>query len=138
MQVTGSCHCGAIRFDADIHTQKVSVCHCTDCQQLTGTAFRLSVPAAAGSFHLLDGTPRVYLKKADSGRIREHGFCEICGTPLYATSPGPEPRVYNIRAGALPQAQRELLRPSRQIWYRSRLRWLPPITDAPAIDGDPS
>jgi hypothetical protein len=137
MHVKGSCHCGAIRFEADIETGKVSVCHCTDCQTLTGTAFRLSVPAAPGSFRVLAGTPRVYLKKADSGRVREQGFCELCGTPLYATSHGPEPRVYNLRLGSLPRGDRDRLRAARQIWYRSRLPWLPQIADAPAIDGDP-
>lgn len=138
MHVEGNCHCNAVRFEADIDPAQVSVCHCTDCQRLTGTAFRLSVAADAGSFRVLAGTPRVYLKKADSGRVREQGFCEQCGTPLYATSHGgAEPRIYNVRIGALPRDVREALRPERQIWYRSRLPWLARIAEAPAIEGDP-
>ena len=138
MHVQGSCHCNAVRFEADIDTDAVSACHCTDCQKLTGTAFRLSVAARAGSFRVLAGTPRVYLKKADSGRVREQGFCQHCGTPLYATSHGgTEPRVYNVRIGSLPEGVRDALRPKRQIWYRSRLPWLAAIAEAPAIEGDP-
>jgi hypothetical protein len=122
MNITGSCHCGAIHFEAEVDPAKASVCHCTDCQMLTGTAFRVSVRAEAGTFRITTGTPRVYTKTADSGRKREQAFCEQCGSPIYATSPGPEPRVYNVRAGTIDQ--RDQLRISHEIWTRSRLPWL--------------
>lgn len=43
MHVDGSCHCGSIRFSADIAPGKVMVCHCSDCQKFTGSAFRVGV-----------------------------------------------------------------------------------------------
>ena len=44
MQITGGCHCGAIRYQAEIEDpHRVSVCHCTDCQTLTGSPFRTSI-----------------------------------------------------------------------------------------------
>src|SRR5204862_5372537 len=101
LHITGGCHCGAIRYEADVDPDRVSACHCTDCQVLTGTAFRISIRALPGSLRFLTGTPRVYTKTADSGRQREQGFCEQCGSPIFATSPGPEPRAYNIRAGTV-------------------------------------
>jgi hypothetical protein len=122
MKAQGACHCGAIRYEAEIESDQVSICHCSDCQVLTGTAFRVSVPAVPGTLRWLSGSPRVYTKTAESGRPREQGFCERCGTPLYATSPGPEPRLYNLRVG--PLAQREQLIPMREIWCRSELSWL--------------
>ncbi|HYP89348.1 MAG TPA: GFA family protein [Polyangiaceae bacterium] len=129
MHITGSCHCGAIRYEADIEPNTVSACHCTDCQQLTGGAFRLSVVAEPHSFKLLAAQPRIYLKTGDSGRVREQAFCEHCGSPIYATSPGPEPRDYNLRVGSIDQRQQ--LRPSRQIWCRSRLSWLAEVAKTP-------
>ncbi|HYQ18781.1 MAG TPA: GFA family protein [Polyangiaceae bacterium] len=129
MHVTGSCHCGAIRYEAEVEPSEVIVCHCTDCQKLTGTAFRISVVAAPNSLRLLGAKPRIYLKTGDSGRVREQAFCEQCGSHLYATSPGPEPRVYNLRVGGIDQRQE--LRPSRQIWCRSRLTWLAAIAETP-------
>ena len=132
MHVTGACHCGAIRYEAEVEPAEVNVCHCHDCQRLTGAAFRISVTAEPGSFRLLAGKPRVYLKTAESGRIREQAFCEQCGSPIYATSPGPEPRVYNVRVGTIDQ--REALRPCRQIWFRSRLPWLEEIAEAPTLE----
>ena len=49
MKITGGCHCGAITYEAEVDPGKVSVCHCTDCQTLTGSAFRVSaVPTRRG------------------------------------------------------------------------------------------
>lgn len=67
MKVDGSCHCGAITFEAEIDPERVRICHCTDCQQLSGTAFRVNVPCPENQFHLRKGEPRIYVKTAESG-----------------------------------------------------------------------
>ena len=41
MKVDGQCHCGAIAYKAEIDPAKSQVCHCTDCQVLTGTVYRV-------------------------------------------------------------------------------------------------
>ena len=46
MKIDGACHCGAIAYQAEIDPQRVRLCHCTDCQVLTGSAFRFTAPAA--------------------------------------------------------------------------------------------
>jgi hypothetical protein len=125
MHITGACHCGKIRYEAEVDPGHTSICHCTDCQVLTGTVFRVSVRTQLGTFRLTAGVPRIYTKTADSGALREQAFCEHCGTPIYATSPGPEPRAYNLRVGAI--REREQLRPTVQIWTRSRVAWLPEL-----------
>jgi hypothetical protein len=45
MKVEGSCHCGQISFEAEVDPLTVSICHCTDCQTLTGSAYRVTVPS---------------------------------------------------------------------------------------------
>ncbi|TIO39203.1 MAG: GFA family protein, partial [Mesorhizobium sp.] len=45
MRIDGACHCGAITYEAEVDPEKTSICHCADCQQLTGTAFRVTVGA---------------------------------------------------------------------------------------------
>jgi hypothetical protein len=135
MRITGGCHCGAIRYEAEIDDpHQVSVCHCADCQILTGSPFRTSIQATPGTFRIIAGVPRVYTKIADSGRPREQAFCGDCGSPIYATSPGPEPRRYNVRVGTI--AERRQLRPFRQIWTRSRLPWVDEIARSPEVDLD--
>ncbi|HEY2676505.1 MAG TPA: GFA family protein [Steroidobacteraceae bacterium] len=120
MRVDGHCHCGQIRFEAQVDADQVSICHCTDCQALTGTAYRVSVPAAASDFRLLAGSPKIYIKTAESGNQRAQAFCGNCGTPIYAADPV-NPRTFNLRVGAI--TQRSALPPMRQIWCRSALPW---------------
>ena len=128
MKVTGQCHCGAIRFEADIDASRVTLCHCTDCQMLSGTAYRTTVPATAESFVWHNGVPKTYVKTAESGRRRVHGFCGDCGTPIYSAAPD-KPVTYGLRVGTL--AQRGELRPSRQIWCRSALPWSSSLAGVP-------
>ena len=88
MKVDGACLCGAIRIEAEADPEKTVVCHCTDCQTGTGTAFRVSVPVPGESFKLT-GKPAIYIRTtAESGNPRAQAFCPTCGTPFYATTPG--------------------------------------------------
>jgi len=57
MKIDGGCHCGAITYEAEVDPAKTSICHCTDCQQLTGTAFRVTVPAPEDHYQITRGTP---------------------------------------------------------------------------------
>ena len=120
MKVDGGCHCGAIRFDAEVTPGTIGICHCTDCQMLTGTAFRAVVSAPAASF-VLHGQPTVYVKTADSGTKRRHAFCPQCGSPVFATQ-FENPTSYSLRIGTIRQ-RRELGVPTRQIWCRSANAW---------------
>ena len=117
VKVEGRCHCGGIRYEAEVDPDKTTVCHCTDCQMLTGSAFRANVQAPAETFVLLSGEPRIYVKTAESGNRRAHAFCPDCGTPVYSCAPV-DPSHYSLRVGCL--AQRAQLRPSRQIWCHRR------------------
>jgi len=122
MKVTGQCHCGNIRYEAEVDPATARICHCTDCQRLTGTAFRTNIASRPGTFALTRGTPKIYIKTAESGTKRAHGFCPDCGTPLYATSTDANPSSYGLRVGGLDQ-RAQLMPPVRQIWCRSALPW---------------
>ena len=45
MKIDGACHRGYITYVAEVDPDKPGPCHCTDCQTLSGSAFRMSVPA---------------------------------------------------------------------------------------------
>lgn len=120
MQVEGRCHCGAIAYEASVDPDTVRICHCTDCQMLTGSAYRVVVRAPAASFKLKSGAPKIYIKTAESGAKRAHGFCPDCNTPLYAVALK-DPPFYSLRLGAI--KERAALSPSEQIWCRSALPW---------------
>ncbi len=120
MQVHGSCHCGGIQYTAAVDPARTTICHCTDCQKLTGSAYRVSVPADEGSFELTAGEPSIYVKIGDTGSRRAQAFCPKCGSPLY-TYDADCPTVYGLRVGCI--EEREELIPKRQKWCRSALRW---------------
>jgi hypothetical protein len=131
MKVDGRCHCGAITYEAAVDPERVGICHCTDCQMLTGSAFRVSVPAAAEDFVLRGPKPTVYIKTADSGTKRAHAFCSTCGTPIYATA-AENAKMYSLRVGAL--RQRAQLPPRRQIWCDSALPWSMNVEGVAKVD----
>ena len=120
MQVQGSCHCGSVRYEAVVDPERTTICHCTDCQRLTGSAYRVSVPAVAGSFRLVSGQPAVYVKIGDSGSRRAQAFCSGCGSPLY-TYDADHPDAHGLRVGSL--EQRAALVPRKQKFCRSALGW---------------
>jgi hypothetical protein len=133
MKVNGSCHCGQITYEAEVDPALSGICHCTDCQMLTGSAFRLAIPTVAGTFRLLSGTPSIYLKTtADSGAPRRHAFCPTCGSPVFAGADEDNPPTRTLRTGGL--AQREQLPPRRRIWCKSALPWSLDIGSVPGID----
>ena len=131
MKVEGACHCGNIRYEAELDPEMVGICHCTDCQALSGSAYRVSGRVSADSFVLSGGPPTVYIKTADSGTKRAHAFCPLCGSPIYAAAPE-NPPTYSLRVGAL--KQRADLPPVRQIWCGSALPWSMDISGIPQIE----
>lgn len=132
MHVDGRCHCGAIAYEAEIDPGTAMICHCTDCQTLTGSAFRTVVLTREGTFALRQGRLSTYVKTAESGRKREQAFCPTCGTPIYSTAPGDGPKVHALRLGTV--RQRDQLVPQRQIWHRSAQGWVGRLGEIRAVE----
>ena len=132
MKIDGRCHCGAIAYEAEVDPETVAICHCTDCQALSGTAFRTIVPVAEGDFRLVAGEPKIYIKIGDSGAKRAQGFCANCGSAIYATGVGEGPKVYNLRLGTA--RQRGELPAKAHYWYRSAQPWLADLSALPKFE----
>ena len=119
MKIDGGCFCGNITFEADIDPEKVMICHCTDCQSITGSAFRVNVPVAKEHITFHGGQPKKMVKTAESGNKRAQAFCPECGSPLYGAAPVADPPSFLLRVGAI--RQRAQLRPKVQVWCCSAL-----------------
>jgi hypothetical protein len=130
MKISGSCHCGYIAIEGESDPDKVSICHCTDCQTGTGSAFRVSVPVPGSTFRMT-GQPTHYIKTtAESGNPRVQAFCPKCGSPIYSTTPGEGRRAsYMVRVGIL--RQRDQLEPRVQNWFRSARPWVTALGTIP-------
>lgn len=127
MRIDGACHCGGVSFSAEIDPARVMVCHCTDCQTLSGAPYRAVVAASYQSL-VVRGETRSYVKVAESGNRRAQVFCPECGTPLFATAPE-NPVQVSIRLGCV--KQRAELAPAMQIWTKSAMPWLKEFHDVP-------
>ncbi|HET7669915.1 MAG TPA: GFA family protein [Burkholderiales bacterium] len=128
MKVHGGCHCGRIAFEGELDPARVGVCHCTDCQSLSGSAFTVYAQVQREAFRLLRGEPKVYVKTAESGNRRAQAFCADCGSRLWAAAEKDTP-LYNLRVGTL--RERAELRPQVQLWCRSAMPWLREIDAVP-------
>lgn len=133
MRIDGSCHCGLITIEGEADPDKTQICHCTDCQTGTGSAFRVSVPVPGATLKMT-GQPSLYLKTtAQSGRPRVQAFCPKCGSPIYSTTPGDGVQPsYTVRVGIL--RQRDQLNPRRQNWFRSARSWVTELAAIPRND----
>jgi len=133
MKIDGTCHCGAIKIEGEADPEKTAICHCTDCQTSTGTAFRISIPVPGNTFKMT-GQPTIYVKTtADSGNPRAQAFCGKCGTPIYSTTVGEGvQQSYTVRVGIL--RQRDHLIPRKQIWYRSHRPWVTELAAVPTAE----
>ena len=102
MNIDGKCLCGQIEFKADIDPTTSTICHCTDCQINSGTAFGYVVGAVNDSFKLTKGKLSFYIKTADSGAKRELAFCGSCGTWIDA-GPANGKSGFGLRIGTIRQ-----------------------------------
>ena len=136
MKIEGACHCGKIRYEAEIDPAMVTICHCTDCQVLSGSAFRTVVPAPKASFRLLSGQPKIYIKTGDSGSKRIQSFCADCGTPIYSSPVTEDFPAYSLRVG--PIRQRGELRPKVECFRKSALDWSPGLDGTKRFEAMPT
>ena len=86
--VTGGCLCGEIRFEASAEPALQLLCHCTDCQTISGAAAYAAYVVPLDSLKVLQGEPAHYEVSADSGRSNSRHFCPNCGARVWAVLKG--------------------------------------------------
>lgn len=105
----------------------VTICHCADCQVISGAPFRAVVAAPTEQFKLT-GEPTRYTL-VQSGKPMAQAFCPDCGTALFAAAPE-NPDTVVIRLGCV--TQRAQLRPHAQIWEHLALPWISDLARIPS------
>jgi len=98
MSLTGSCLCGAVRFELSEPPDSASYCHCTRCQKRTGGAVSAQVRLVPGSFRWTAGEEHLRVwDPPDNGWAK--GFCGLCGSQLFSR-PQDEELPRSIRMSA--------------------------------------
>lgn len=119
--LTGGCQCGALRYEIRAEPLTVYVCHCTECQHQSGSAFGMSVMVPRPAFVYTKGNPRRWKRVADSGRAIESDMCESCGVrPV--NHPSANDKVSIVKPGTLDDTR--WLHPVGHIWTKSAQPWV--------------
>ena len=84
--LTGSCGCGAVRFEVSEPLVAAAYCHCTRCQKRTGTAAQASAKVGPGSVTVTEGDDLLRDWSPPGGLDKT--FCGDCGSHLFAREPG--------------------------------------------------
>ena len=96
--------CGSITYSCDAEPVTTAVCHCTECQRQTGTAFSIVVGLPADALDVKGDTLAMFKTVGEaSGGETQRNFCSACGAPVFSTSPL-APGVVLIKAGSLDDA----------------------------------
>jgi hypothetical protein len=96
MRISGGCHCGAVRFEAEVAADvRLLDCNCAICTK--GGYLHLIVPGA--DFRLLSGEDALVDYRFGTGAAR-HLFCRTCGIKSFYV-PRSHPDGISINARSL-------------------------------------
>jgi hypothetical protein len=118
---TATCACGALQIACRGEPQKVSLCHCRECQRRTGGPFGVAAFYAADSVEV-SGEATVYSRPSDTGFEVVHRFCPGCGSTVWWEATR-KPGLVAVALGAF--ADPEFPGPSQSVRAETRHRWLP-------------
>ena len=136
MKLQGGCFCGELAYEAEVDENRVGVCHCRDCQVMSGSAFRTSAMTAPANFRVTRGSPKHFDKVADSGKTRRMLFCGTCGTHLVSLPTVEEEGSFvSVRVATADQFHQ--LRPVAELYCSSRVPWLDDMPGAMQFTGMP-
>ncbi|MGH6951360.1 MAG: GFA family protein [Vitreimonas sp.] len=120
---TGSCLCGAVRYEVAGPFDMMAHCHCSMCRKHHGAMFSTFVSAPLSGFHFTSGQDRIAIyKSSEDGR---RPFCRSCGS--VAPMPLEAMGLVVIPAGNLWDDPG--VRPQMHMFAASRASWYP-ISDA--------
>lgn len=111
-QLEGGCHCGHIRYKANLDKLEAVYCHCKMCQKSFGNIFATFFYVPENEFSWEKNEPTYF----DSSKFAKRGFCQKCGTPIsfeYAGSSG-----INLSVGSLDEPNK--VKPVKHYGVESR------------------
>jgi hypothetical protein len=131
--VSGGCQCGAVRYRLKGAPVTFYLCHCTECQKQSSSAFGESVRVRARDVET-DGETKSFTRTSENGNGVECRFCLNCGTRLFHLRPG-YGEFLNVKGGSLDDTS--WLKPAGHIWTRSKQPHVIIPEDAVCYPGQP-
>ncbi|WP_300545219.1 GFA family protein [Maricaulis sp.] len=85
MAITGSCHCGKVRYTLDVDTDEAMACNCSICRR-KGYLLTFATP---DKFAFTGAAEDLTVYTFGSHNIR-HQFCKTCGCAPFGEGTGPD------------------------------------------------
>ena len=130
----GGCVCGAVRYSLLEDPIGLHVCHCTNCQTVTGSAFLMCMPVHVRSLNLLKGDPKLVEFTSPDGLAKRNRRCPDCGSMLWGEINGLT-EILALQPGTLDDTS--WLKPIAHIWTRSAQPWVEIPTDVLRYEKQP-
>jgi hypothetical protein len=131
---SGSCICGAVRYEITGDVKSFYHCHCRRCRKSSGTghASNILVKPESAAWTQGEASIRTY-PLPDAQRFRTV-FCSHCGSPLPRIAP--DLSIAVIPAGSLDESPE--LEANARIFWSSRAAWSCDSGDLPVWDEYPA
>lgn len=131
----GGCQCGQVRYRVPRVPLALYVCHCTECQKQSASAFGISFSIPRHTLNVVNGLPSFWSRRTARGHALECAFCGICGSRLWHQSSG-YPDSLNIKGGSLDDPID--LSSATHIWVSSKLPGVIIPEGATTFGGEPA
>ena len=127
MELTGGCHCGAVRYRVQGEPMHVAICHCSDCRKSAGAPMVAWAMFKAEQFALTQGA--VTTRNSSGASMRS--FCPICGTGLFFTNEENLPGIVDVQSATLDNP--DALPAQSHIQTAERIGWMAQQHSLPAF-----
>lgn len=117
---TARCRCGGLSVICKGEPERVSVCHCLECQRRTGSAFGVQARYPKASV-TVEGVFTSYDRVGESGLWARYNFCPACGSTTFYENED-LPGYFAIPVGAF--ADPNFTLPQRSIFENRKHRWV--------------
>lgn len=133
LPLNGGCLCGHLRYEVNAEPLSVYVCHCTECQRQSGSAFGMSAIVPRSAFSIT-GKPQRWSRTTERGNVLDGDSCPVCGTRI-VHYPRVNEAVAILKPGTLDDTR--WLVPVGHIWTRSAQPWVSIPADAVNFETQP-
>jgi hypothetical protein len=127
MLLTGSCECGAVRYEVADEFRYAANCHCSNCRASTGAAFKPFAGIEREKLRITDGRDRLLVVGEPDAN---HTRCGTCGSLLFSVVR--DGAWVHVAMGSLVDAPS--IRPASHIFVGSKAPWFEITDDLPQFD----
>lgn len=131
---TGQCQCGLVGYTVHGQVATAFVCHCTECQRQSASAFGMALWIKNPTVQLRGGPLQEWVRQTPSGKQMVCRFCPQCGSRLFHQVVG-QSEYMSIKPGTLDAPQ--CVQPVAHLWTASKQAWVHIPQDALQYEGNP-